>query len=129
MTGQVKEEVLTRFGELGVRVSNGTVYFEPTLLRACEFVNEARSFRYLDVADTWQELTVPAKGLAFTWCQLPIVYVLGETTMLEIEWADGRQQTLADPVLSAEISDAIFTRNGGVKQLTLTLTPQMLFAG
>ncbi len=34
MTGQVKEEVLSRFGELGVRVSGGAVRFQPDLLRA-----------------------------------------------------------------------------------------------
>ena len=37
MTGQVKEEILTRFGELGLRVSDGTVRFEPSLLRPSEF--------------------------------------------------------------------------------------------
>ena len=33
MTGQVKEEILTRFGELGVRVEEGAIVFEPALLR------------------------------------------------------------------------------------------------
>ena len=37
MTGQVKEEVLSRFGELGLRVAGGAVHFDPRLLRACEF--------------------------------------------------------------------------------------------
>ena len=38
MTGQVKEEIITRMGELGVRVGHGCVTFNPTLLRAEEFV-------------------------------------------------------------------------------------------
>ena len=80
MTGQVKEEILTRFGELGVRVSNGTVSFQPNLLRACEFVPQPRHFRFLDVDNNWQDLTVPANGLAFTWCQVPIVYQLDDKT-------------------------------------------------
>lgn len=33
MTGQVKEDILSRFGELGVRVSDGTLGFDPTILR------------------------------------------------------------------------------------------------
>ncbi len=72
MTGQVKEEVLTRFGELGVRVDGGAVRFHPSLLRAREFVREPRQFRFLDVDGNWQEIDVPAAGLAFTWCQVPI---------------------------------------------------------
>jgi hypothetical protein len=35
-----------------------------------------RQFRFLDVGGHRQELTVPASGLAFTWCQVPIVYHL-----------------------------------------------------
>jgi hypothetical protein len=58
MTGQVKEELLTRFGELGIRVNNGVVSFVPALLRACEFISQASQFRYLDVDDDWQELIV-----------------------------------------------------------------------
>ena len=37
MTGQVKEDILCRFGELGVRVQQGQVSFRPTLLRDEEF--------------------------------------------------------------------------------------------
>jgi hypothetical protein len=49
MTGMVKEEVLTRFGELGVRVNEGGVNFELALLRAREFVASPQTFRFLDV--------------------------------------------------------------------------------
>ena len=59
MTGQVKEEILSRFGELGVRVSAGKVRFEPDLLRAREFVTAPRHLRFLDVEGNWQELEVP----------------------------------------------------------------------
>ncbi|MCY7288693.1 MAG: hypothetical protein LH624_10715, partial [Cryobacterium sp.] len=37
MTGQVKEEVLTRLGELGLRVEDGRIRLRPTLLRASEW--------------------------------------------------------------------------------------------
>ena len=33
MTGQVKEEILTRFGELGVDIKNGRAYFNPTFCK------------------------------------------------------------------------------------------------
>ena len=96
MTGQVKEEVLSRFGELGLRVAGGAVRFDPRLLRACEFPTAPRQFRFLDVHGEWQELTVPASALAFTWCQVPIVYRLrGEgRPVLAITMRDG---STADP--------------------------------
>ena len=43
MTGQVKEEILTRLGELGVHVVNGALSFDPALLCRDEFLqSEAR---------------------------------------------------------------------------------------
>jgi hypothetical protein len=78
MTGQVKEEILTRFGELGVRIAGGRVRFQPTLLRPQEFLREPGEFRYLDVDGAWQAIEVPAGGLAFTWCQVPVVYRLAK---------------------------------------------------
>ena len=33
MTGQVKEEIITRWGELGVKLQQGVLCFAPTLLR------------------------------------------------------------------------------------------------
>jgi len=59
MTGQVKEEILCRFGELGVRVSNGEVHFQPDLLRASEFMAESRGTGYVDVDGNWQTIAVP----------------------------------------------------------------------
>jgi hypothetical protein len=79
MTGLVKEEVLTRFGELGVRISEGAVKFDVSLLRVREFLASPTTFRCLDVDGQWQELSVPESGLAFTWCQVPFVYRLDDS--------------------------------------------------
>jgi hypothetical protein len=54
MTGQVKEDILCRFGELGVRVENGRVSFRPTLLRDDEFLSDGT--------------------LSFTYCGAKIIY-------------------------------------------------------
>ena len=54
MTGQVKEDILCRFGELGVRVCNGCVTFHPTLLRDDEFLADGTlSFTYCGAQVTY----------------------------------------------------------------------------
>jgi hypothetical protein len=69
MTGQVKEEILTRWGELGLRVRDGRVCFDPVLLDASE---------------------VPLDGtLTFTWAHVPYTYRRGPATRLRIQKADG----------------------------------------
>ena len=53
-------------------------------------------FRFLDVHGQWQSLTLPESALAFTWCQVPIVYQLRDTVRpaLTISLQDGREQVL-----------------------------------
>jgi hypothetical protein len=122
MTGQVKEEVLARFGELGIRVENGVVRIQPALLRAQEFVSAPRKFCYLDVDGNWQDLAVPANCLAFTWCQVPVIYRLddGAEPSLTITRDDGTEQALKERTLSAEDSASIFERNGRIRALSAT---------
>lgn len=55
MTGQVKEDILCRFGELGVRVRDGKVSFRPTLLRDDEFLADGTlSFTYCGAKITYR---------------------------------------------------------------------------
>jgi hypothetical protein len=131
MTGQVKEEMLTRFAELGIRVKDGAVRFEPALLRACEFITAPQLYRFLDVKEQWQELTIPTASLAFTWCQVPLVYRLDETaeTGVSISWENGECETLPDLTLPAEIAAQLFQRSGNIRQLELVLTSRQLLAG
>ncbi len=71
MTGQVKEEILTRWGELGLRVRDGRVHFDPVLLDATE---------------------LPDGGaLTFTWARVPYSYRRGSSTRLRVRRADGWQ--------------------------------------
>jgi len=130
MTGQVKEEILSRFGELGLRVKGGKVSFVPSLLQSCEFLQEPKPFRYLDVNEQWQEVEIPARGLAFTWCQVPIVYQLNDDVVepsLMVTYNDGKQQTYSQLGLPANESSELFLRSGQIQQLTLTISTENLF--
>ena len=49
MTGEVKEEILTRMGELGARVREGRLQFRPLLLRKGEFLRSKAVFEAIDV--------------------------------------------------------------------------------
>ena len=130
MTGQVKEEVLSRFGELGLAVRDGTVRFEPRLLRECEFGADARPFRFLDVHGRWQELQVPPRGLAFTWCQVPIVYRLVDDgpPQLTVVLEDGSSQTLPELSLPLDLSAELYRRSGHVRSLSLDVPRELLLS-
>ena len=69
MTGQVKEEILTRWGELGLRVKGGRIHFDPVLLDAAELPEVG--------------------GLRFTRARVPYRYRRGSQTRLRVQTAAG----------------------------------------
>jgi len=130
MTGLVKEEIISRMGELGVRVFDGVVKFDPCLLGGSEFHEEPQIFRYLDVDGNWVELDVPANGLAFTWCQVPVCYVLDDdaSPRVELRGPDGASQTIDKLELSQELLDILTSRQGDVRGVTVYLSRSSLFS-
>ena len=130
MTGQVKEEILCRFGELGVRVVEGNVHFQPNLLRAREFMAKSRDTGYVDIDGNWQTVAVPANGLVFTWCQVPIVYTLDDDAEagITIICDDGSEHSFSQMMLSAELSEELFQRNGHIRHINVSLRASLLFA-
>lgn len=128
MTGQVKEEIISRFGELGIRIFDGRLSFKPVLLRAQEFIKTPQNFRFLDLVSDWQEIQLVKDSLAFTWCQVPIVYQLVEKApgKIAIEWRNGQTENLEENTLSKETSAQIFARNGAIKQISVLIDPEKL---
>jgi hypothetical protein len=129
MTGQVKEEILSRFGELGVRVRDGKVSLEVALLRASEFAGSTGVLRFLDVDGAWQEIDVPESGLAFTWCQVPFVYRLDDSSepALTLTLDDGSPLKPEGLELSAELSAELFLRTGRIRRVELSVQRRQLF--
>jgi hypothetical protein len=103
MTGQVKEEILARFGELGLHVSQGRLLLAPGLLPAGEV---------LDGIDRPVELTV---------CGVPATIVTGPRDSVTLERADGTSDTLVGLELDAERSRELFARTGTITQVRWTL--------
>ena len=117
MTGQVKEDVITRFGELGVFVKHGKLYFNPCLLRKEEFLSKETSFEYLSLFRGTQSIIIPAKSLAFTYCQVPIIYHISDKDCLEIIFKDGTSSKIDTLTIDHKTSEKIFKRTGDVVQI------------
>ena len=128
MTGQVKEEVLSRFAELGVHVQDGAVRFLPALLKGEEFLTQTNHFKYLDIRGDWQTVEVPARGLAFSWCQVPIIYQLSEdqTGVSVLSGSELLEQN-DELSISSQTSEKIFNRTGEISLIKVNLHPDMLF--
>ena len=117
MTGQVKEEVITRLGELGLRVSDGTIAFRPSLLRKSEFLSSPSALDTYDAAGKALHLELPAGTLAFTYCQLPVVYHQSSERKIRLTAADGTTRELTGDSLDRDVSAAIFRRQSGLTRI------------
>ena len=117
LTGQVKEDILCRFAELGVGVREGCIRFEPRLLRREEFLSSPGAFPYFDVTGSAQELRLNTGTLAFTYCQVPIVYQLAPIPFLTIVFTKGKKQRQRVLTLNEENSCAIFDRTNVIKSI------------
>ena len=123
MTGQVKEEVITRLIELGVSVSKGTIRFKPLILRKSEFLSSSDSLGYFDLAGNQQSIDLQAGQLGFTYCQVPVVYSLADKTSIVIEFADGSEKAISGDTIDAETSLSIFDKTGEVVKINVALQP------
>lgn len=122
MTGQVKEDILTRFGELGVLVKDGKLQFDPKLLRKEEFLTVEETFKFKTVDGRQKEIILSPNSLCFSYCQIPIVYRLTENKGLTIHFKDGATQNLEDMYLDQDLSHKIFERDGTIEQITVNIT-------
>lgn len=101
MTGQVKESLLMRRGELGVQVKAGQVSFDASFLRAEEFDANGK--------------------VQFTLCAVPVSYQKGAAACVQITYADGTVSKQANCTLDVTTSAQIFERTGEVASICITV--------
>ena len=93
MTGQVKEDIISRWFELGVFVMHGQIMFFPCMLTARDFKNNELHFTYCGTEIIYRKSVSPKDGL----CSV------SETVC----------------TLTREQSQHIFARDGEIKQLII----------
>ena len=96
MTGQVKEDIISRFRELGLRVADGALHIEPVLLREDEFCEGA---------------------LRFTYCAVPFTYRKSSNRQIALRLSNGETVALPDNCIPAEWAAHLFARDGVVAEI------------
>lgn len=128
MTGQVKEEILTRFGELGLIVADGQIHFQPSLLKETEFLASNDEFEFINLNSEYETIPLTAKTLAFTYCQVPFVYEIAKADAGKVVVTMESGETVQSDTLAlnTELSGQIFARSGGIKQVSVSIPATML---
>ena len=121
MTGQVKEDVLTRKGELGIKVEEGQLRFQPTLLNKNQFLQQEETVTFIDLEENPQAITLEKGNLAFTVCQVPIIYKIADSNQIEVKYENGEIEAFSTLTLSHELSQKIFQRTGEIVQVAVSI--------
>jgi hypothetical protein len=122
LTGQVKEDILARWAELGICVEQGGIEFRPALLRRRELADGPRTFAWVDLEGRARSMDLAAGTLAFTYCQTPVLYHLSDSPFLRVTRADGEEH-IDGLVLPPAVSREIFRRSGSVERIDVFLDP------
>jgi len=123
MTGQVKEDILTRRGELGIRILAGCIVFDPVMLRPSEFLTERATWSGITLSGP-ERIELDAGQLATTICQVPIVYTYdpgAPSPAVTVTMADGSTEDFAGGHVSVEVSAKVFARSGEVVRIDVAL--------
>ena len=121
MTGQVKEEILSRYLELGLRIKDGCISFNSSLIRETEYLTTDTPYDFLDLRNKWRRIPLRSGQYAFSLCQTPFVVSKGPSNRITVQLEDGSVETLEGETLPYELSQSIFSREHHVVQVEVSL--------
>lgn len=128
MTGAVKEEILARPRELGVRVDAGRLGFDALFLDPSELLAHDASWPIVNVEGVADTVELPAGSLGLTVCGVPIVVhphagpAAGPAT-IDVDYTDGRLERIPGRWLGHRESAAVFGRTGEIRRITASIPP------
>lgn len=102
MTGQVKEDLLNRFFELGIRVNNGKLSVVTDMLQKAEFIKN--------------------EYISFTYCSVPFEYVLDSKKGMEVIFADNTVVLFENNEMDEATSAMVFARSKAIKQVKVHMS-------
>jgi len=120
MTGQVKEDILSRLVELGVSVEEGRLAFRPHLIRDQEFAGSEGSWR-LPAAPESRPERIEKGSLAFLLFGVPVIYRPSDESRITLHGADGTRETIEGTRLDRRRSRSLFGREGLVRKIVVDI--------
>lgn len=118
MTGQVKEDLLARMAEVGLRIRNGRITFDRTCVVDAEYCASAAVLPQRDGPG----LPLPPGSFAFTHCGVPIVVRRGGPAEGRVYLESGEVRPFVpEEGLDVALSREVFRRSGHVQRIEVAL--------
>jgi hypothetical protein len=121
LTGQVKEDFISRMCELGIRIQDGEISFDTRLFNEEEFSAGKMIFKYYDIDGNQQRVNLSAHQIGFTFCQVPIIYRLADKQQIILVNKNGKKEKITGCKIGRETSHQIFNRSGQVARIEVSV--------
>jgi hypothetical protein len=121
LTGQVKEDVIARLGELGLTIHNGNIVFEPALVNDEEILEKKQDFEFYTSTGDKRRISLEKGQMGFTFCLVPMILTASKKDNITVFYADGSTEDIAGRVINHRISSIIFSRNSEIDRLEISM--------
>jgi CRISPR/Cas system endoribonuclease Cas6 (RAMP superfamily) len=111
MTGQVKEDIINRFFELGMSVHEGLLTIRPVILNKDKFIQP----------DSTLQSVFTSPYLSFSYCSVSFVFLLDGNSGIDIHYQDRNAETIKGYSLSPVQSQAVFNRDPTIQKIIVHL--------
>lgn len=126
MTGQVKEDILSRLIELGVCIDKGQIAFNPLNLKKEEFIiGKENPEMNLFFHQQFHLITNDKPSLAFSLCSVPVFYQIDEINKVEVNMKD-HVKTFDQLVIDPETSLSVFQRKDEIQSIVVSFKDSFL---
>ena len=122
MTGQVKEDFITRLHEIGIHVHNGEIVFETSLFNSNELLKQESFLDFFDLNGKNQQIVLHEGQFGFTFCQIPVIYSSSDEDNIVVTFNDGKQIMISGHTINNELSNQIFKRTGDCMKLEVSFS-------
>jgi hypothetical protein len=120
MTGQVKEDILSRWIELGITIEKGQIIIRPVLLRKQEFLVPRKESNRKEIIKPY---------LSFSFCGVPFEYVIDDHEGICVHYNWGEVMRCGGFIIDKETSRDIACRSERILKVQVKISEETLESG
>ena len=78
-------------------------------------------YSYVDVNQNFKDIALQENSLAFTYCQVPIIYKNAKKEHLEVVYNNGSSVEFESLSIDVDTSNKVFSRSGEINQIIVSI--------
>lgn len=115
LTGQVKEDIISRFGEMGLQINDGKISFNTSLLNREEVLDHNDVLSYYAIPQQPGSVDLETGQVGFTYCQVPVVLKKSSMIKIVLTFNDDQKLNIPGNEIDMDNSREILLKSGKIK--------------